>query len=102
MTLLVFFPAATRTGVVPPDLRLVAPHGRDLCVVAADARRLLLSLRTRRPERTRRRRRRARACQRRCARRVGARVVQDEGRAALHRTARQSLLLLVEHRPEPP
>jgi hypothetical protein len=41
MTLLVFLAAPARTRIVAPDLRLVAPYGHRLGVVAADARRLL-------------------------------------------------------------
>src|SRR5262249_32658315 len=33
------FPATAPTGVIAPDLRLVAPHGLDLGVVATGARR---------------------------------------------------------------
>ena len=40
MTLFVFLPAAARAGIVAAHFRLVAPHGLDDGVVAADARRL--------------------------------------------------------------
>ena len=65
VALLVFLPAAARARVVAADLRLVAPHGLHRRIVAADARRLLLSLR---PART------GSACRRLRARRAEQRA----------------------------
>src|SRR5215831_18689111 len=102
MAFLVFLAAAAGTGIVPPDLRLLAAHGLDRGIVAADTRWLLRTRRARRGSGAGRQRPRRAEHRRRGG--LGARIVEDERRAALRLAprCRDRRPLALENGPQPP
>src|SRR5690349_6558995 len=102
VALLVFLPAAARARIVASDFRPLMADRLHRRIVAADSRRLLLrGGRARR--RGGRRAGRSRRTEHRRGRGFGARIVEDQRRAALRCTTdRRRRRFLAQHRPQPP